>query len=192
VRRHAGSEEIATHRGQRKPKARPTNALVLDDNTYPKQIWSFVFQGRKFANVGPQGYSLAHLVDHKDYKNRITDEFDSNDNSKSNITLFGLYTSPTNTVYMPNSLMRPTDFSFSLRNLIQRKAESLYGNFCKLVPQHLSFRASGSAEWSLDRFDWREPVGSMDHVQSFRRYRNEMMEKLFDACGIDSLAREGS
>ena len=178
VRRYAGSEEIAIYRGQKKTGARPKNALALDDNDYPKQIWSFVFQGKKFAKRGPLGYSLAHLVDHKDHKNRALDEFNNSDVDSSTSTLFGLYTSPTNTVYIPNGLMRPTDFSFPLRNLIQRRAVALYGSFCKLVPPHLSIKASGSHEWSLDGFDWREPVGTSDHVQSFLTYRNETMEKL--------------
>ena len=181
VRRHAGSGEIAIHKGQKKAEERPRNALALDDNSYPKQIWSFIFQGKKFGNKGPPGYSLTHLADHKDYKNRASDEFVSADLEKLKSTSFGLYTSPTNTVYLPNGLMRPTDFSNQLRNLVLRKAQALYQNFCKLWPSHYSLKEESTSEWSLDSFDWREPVGTRDHIQSFLDYRKIKMEKLFES-----------
>jgi hypothetical protein len=185
VRRYAGGAEIAQHRNKMTRTARPDNAIALDDNSYPKQIWSFVFLGKRFPNQGPSGYSLAHLVDHKNYKNRGQEEIANNRGDEvSELTLFGLYTSVTNSVYMPNGLIRPTDFSFLLRNLIQRKADAIYGNFCKLLPPHLSFRTNDSDAWSLDAFDWREPVGTSDHVQAFLRYRNEKMEKLFEATKV--------
>jgi hypothetical protein len=183
VRRYAGSAEIAQHRKKITATARPGNAIALDDNSYPKQIWSFVFLGKRFPNHGPSGYSLAHLVDHKNYKNRERNEITNNHSDEvSELALFGLYTSVTNSVYMPNGLIRPTDFSFLLRNLIQRKADAIYGKFCKLLPPHLSFRTNDSEAWSLDAFDWREPVGTSDHVQAFLWYRNGKMATLFEAA----------
>jgi len=177
VRRYAGAAEIAQHRKKTATTERPANAIAFDDNTYPKQIWSFVFLGKRFPNHGPVGYSLAHLVDHKNYKNRSHEEFDFLGNNKLP-TYFGLYTSPTNTVYMPTGLMRPTDFSFPLRNLIQRKADEMYGSLCKILPPHLSIRAGESDVWSLDSFDWCEPVGTSEHLPAFLHYRNKQMEEL--------------
>jgi len=72
VRRYAGSTEIAQHRGRMETTRGPEGALKLDDNHYPKIVWSFVFRGKTFQNMGPSGYSLAHLADHKQYKNRDT------------------------------------------------------------------------------------------------------------------------
>jgi hypothetical protein len=178
VRRYAGSTEIAQHRRRLKVTADPENALELDDNDYPKAIWSFVFRGEGFKNEGPSGYSLAHLADHKKYKNRAKEEFDINEKEISLPTFYGLFTSAANTVYMPTGLVRPTDFSFSLRNLMQRKAAELYGSFCKLLPPGLSIRAGESDAWSLDAFQWREPVGTLAHVPAFLTYRNDEMEKL--------------
>jgi hypothetical protein len=157
--------------------ARPANAIALDDNSYPKQIWSFVFRGKRFPNHGPVSYSLAHLIDHKNYKTRAGEEFDSLGKSQLP-SHFGLYTSPTNTVYMPTGLMRPTDFSFPLRNLIQRKAEEIYGGLCNILPPHLSIRAGESDAWSLDSFDWCEPVGTPENLPAFLHYRKKRMEEL--------------
>jgi hypothetical protein len=178
VRRYAGSTEIAQHRRRMEVTAGPANALKLDDNSYPKAIWSFVFRGERFKNEGPSGYSLAHLADHKKYKDRRQEEFDSHEKGDSLETFFGLFTSVANTVYMPSGLIRPTDFSFPLRNLIQRKAFETYGIFCNLLPPHLSIRPAQSDSWSLDAFQWCEPVGTLAHLSAFLKYRTEEMEKL--------------
>ena len=181
VRRHAGSTEIAQHRGRIQTAAGLQNALRLDDNDYPKHIWSFVFRRKPFQKTGPSGYSLAHLVDHKNYGNRGQEELENLGDDGFALTYFGLYTSVTNTVYMPNGLIRPMDFSFLLRNLIQRRANAIYGDFCQLLPPDLSFRTNHVDAWSLGAFAWREPVGTPDHVQAFLSYRCKRMEELFDA-----------
>ncbi len=179
VRRYAGSTEIARHRGRMDGTERPEDALRLDDNNYPKHVWSFVFRAKVFQNQGPAGYSLAHLADHKLYKNRGREEFDVHGETIAPAVLFGLYTSAANTVYTPNCLIRPTDYAFPLRNLIQRQADHLYGGFCNLLPPGMSIRAAESGAWSLDAFDWSEAVGTMDHVPAFLSFRIQEMDRLF-------------
>ena len=112
-------------------------ALALDDNDYPKQIWSFLFRGKKFSKFGPEGYSLAHLADHKEYNNRFAQDFEVAELESRNRFLYGLYTCPTNTVYIPSSLIKPTDFAGTIRGLLMRRAEDLYGGFCNLLPDFL-------------------------------------------------------
>ncbi len=172
VRRYAGSREVAAYRGHTSLRAEvPTNALRLDDNDYPKHLWSFVFRGRKFAKRGPEGYSLAHLADHKQHGNRAFDEFERASPSTPMRPLFGLYTSAANTVYVPCNLIRPTDFAGALRNLLIRRSQSLYGSFCRLLPAELSVPAAPSDKWELDRFTWAEPVGSSAHMREFLAFR---------------------
>lgn len=140
-----------------------------------------MFRGKPFQKSGPSGYSLAHLVDHKNYGNRGQDELDNYGDNGSTLTYFGLYTCVGNTVYMPNALIRPTDFSFLLRNLIQRRANALYGDFCQLLPPHLSFKLNHVDAWSVGAFEWCEPVGTPDHVRAFLSYRRNAIEKLLQA-----------
>jgi hypothetical protein len=83
---------------------------------------------------------------------------------------------------MPIGLMLPTDFSFILRNLFQRRADEIYGGFCKLLPPYLSIRAGESDAWSLDLFRWCEPVGTPEHVPAFLQYLNKQMATLFAAA----------
>src|SRR6267378_5780110 len=99
VRRYAGSREIAAHRGHTsRSENQELNALALDDNDYPKQLWSFVFRGTQFSKFGPGGYALAHLADLKDHGNRFALDFQVTVGADGPRSLFGLYTCPTNAV----------------------------------------------------------------------------------------------
>jgi hypothetical protein len=102
VRRYAGSREIAVHRGHTQlDETQTLNALALDDNDYPKQLWSFNFRGAQFSKFGPEGYALTHLADHKDHGNRFEREFEVTETNEGARPRFGLYTCPSNTVYIP-------------------------------------------------------------------------------------------
>lgn len=184
IRRHSGSTEIARFKG-RMETTRPTDALELDGNSYPKEIWSFVFRGKRFQNTGPNGYQLAHLADHKVYKNRSLLEIDGVHDYPVDKALFGLFTSLSNTAYIPTSLIRPTDFGGMLRSLLQRKTIELYGEFCNLLPPQLSFRSNDTEAWSLDAFSWSAPVGTLTHVAAFLDFRHACIDRLLSTDRAD-------
>ena len=181
IRRHAGSQEIAEFRGKAAIKNKALyQALRLDDNDAPKHLWSFIFRGKKFQKFGPPGYSLAHLADHKDYNNRTSDEFPSISGSQDPPKhFFGLYSSPANTVFIPNNYLKPTDTNYTIRWILQQRAESLYGKICTLVPPPLQLKKPDEAtEWNSEKFKWSEPVGNMDNVSEFLTFRRDLLNKL--------------
>ena len=178
VRRYAGSLEIAIVRGHVKGSgAKFEQALDLDDNDYPKHLWSFIFRGKHFQKYGPHGYSLAHLADHKKHGNRFASDLEVVD-GVARTELHGLYSCPTNTVYIPNSMIKPTDFGGAMRNLLLRRAERLYGTHCNLFPEWLRIPPAQSDEWNLDKFSWAKPVGDKIGVDAFLDYRNEKLRNL--------------
>lgn len=180
VRRYAGSREIAAHRGHAQLEETQTvNALALDDNDYPKQIWSFVFRGVQFSKFGPSGYALAHLADHKEHGNRCKADFEVIEVEETP-ALFGLYTCLSNTVYTPLSLIKPTDFVGTIRSLLIRRAQKLYGEVCQILPPFLRVPGEPSAEWNVNGFKWADPVGSTQHMQSFLAFRRDRMRELID------------
>ena len=146
------------------------HSLWLDDNDFPKHLWAYVLTGRMFKKQGPRGYELAHLADHKEYKNRWRDEF-SLDFQAAPPPLFGLYTSPANTVYVPNGFLRPTDFVNPLRALLLKRAYELYGRICTLAPPPLRERELDDSAWNPAHFTWGGPVGDVQKVDSFLEYR---------------------
>ena len=177
VRRHSGTKEINAFRTR---SSEFDGAIALDDNSYPKQIWSYVFRDAGFANYGPEGYQLAHLVDHKDTYGRLASELVSKSN-KAIEAIPGLFTCPTNTAYVPTDFLKPTDFEGSLRNLLQRRAVELYSGVCNPLPLGIQVSEAAESGWGLSDFEWAEPVGTLDYMDDFLRYRNEKMDALFDA-----------
>ena len=180
VRRYAGSTEIAVFRQRATSDEVPPQCLVLDDNDYPKHLWAFVFTGKPFRKRGPDGYQLAHLFDHKEYRNRWRDELDHLPGAKEPVLPYGLFTSAANSVYLPGAFLRPTDFSPRLRSLIQRRALQLYGKICRIVPPPLAVKPCEDETWALDNFLWSAPVGGMDNVRDFLEFRHQRMIGLID------------
>jgi hypothetical protein len=154
----AGSSEIAIHRKRMPNDTTPLiGALKTDDNTFPKHLRSFMLRGRPFQQFGPNDYALAHLLDHKDDKSgldRLNHEIAHPEQLQLNTPRYGLFTSAANTVYLPRALIRPTDCNHSLRTLIQRRAQQLYGAVCNLVPYPWTIRESADSAWSPEAFTW--------------------------------------
>ena len=178
VRRYAGSTEIAVFRQRATADEVPSQCLSLDDNDYPKHLWAFVFTGKPFRKRGPDGYQLAHLFDHKESGNRWREELDHL--PEESVPPYGLFTSASNSVYVPGAFLRPTDFSPKLRSLIQRRALQLYGNICRIVPPPLAVKTCADPNWALENFPWSAPVGGIDNVPDFLEFRRERMGELFD------------
>lgn len=177
IRRYSGSAEIAAYRKKAAETVHPPDALRLDDNDFPKQVWAFALTNRKFAKHGPVGYALAHIVDHKPYNNRLAAEFEGvTDSTKVPV---GLYTCPSNTVYTPTALIRPTDFGFSMRNLMVRRSHDLYGAGCNIVPPGVSVKTAESDAWELTNFQWADPVGETGSIAAFLDFRARTLDLLF-------------
>lgn len=177
VRRYAGSDEIAAFRGRQERVTAPSDAIALDDNDYPKHVWSFVLRGRPFQKFGPSGYALAHLADHKSYDSRLRDEVQVGAVGEGGF-LPGLFTSLTNVAYVPTDVVRPTDHSPGLRNLLLRRAHALYGSRVHLFPPPYEITRGSSPAWALERFEWADPVGSADRVDAFLAFRTQAMAVL--------------
>ena len=174
IRRHTGSKEIAFFRKQiEQDNFAVQDAFSLDDNSFPKHIWSFIFRGKVFQNVGPSGYSLAHLADHKDYKNRRNEEFDFVGEAPSK--LYGLYSSASNTAYMPTNLLKLTDFNSEVRLLLLNKAQDLYGGICNILPPSLRVKQQ-TREWNISNFDWADPVDTATSLGSFFEFRFNIID----------------
>lgn len=179
IRRHSGGKEIASHKGQiNLQNHKYKQALMIDDNDFPKEIWSYVFRGKKFSKSGPVGYALAHLVDHKGYKNRMEKEFAFKHGYSLDDPLYGLYTCPSNTIYIPDSIIKPTDVSEELRQLLFRKMFDLYDKYCNILPDYITLPVNNDSIWSIDNFEWSDPVGSIEYVKDFLDYRKKIIDSL--------------
>ena len=192
VRRHAGSKEISAFRRQSDQDVLPPHCLAIDDNDFPKQVWAFTFTGKPFRKRGPVGYQLGHLVDHKEHGNRWREELDFVGGCPEPPLLFGLFTSAANAAYFPSASLRPTDFSFHLRSLVQPRAQQLYGEVCQLLPPGLEVKPCHDPEWDLEGFHWNPTVGQTTNVAAFLDYRHRRTDELLRSRGTETRIASGA
>lgn len=178
VRRHVGGKEVVDFRTRGK-LATGENALCLDDNSYPKQVWSFALRNAPFPMNNPPGYSLAHILDHKDFATRNADELLGHLPSAEKNRYAGLYTSCVNAVYVPTNFIKPTDHNSRIRLLLMQIVDRYYSSVCKPLPENLSLNLENiSKEWRLDNFPKPQVVGNLAYVQAFLDFRNMKINEL--------------
>ncbi len=178
IRRHSGTKEISSF-GINPKTAKGGNCLLLDDNSFPKEIWSYVLRGTKYNRTNPNNYSLAHIVDHKDYKSRNNYELKGFNKSDEKNLFAGLYTSCVNTIWIPNTLLKPTDHTSNLRKLLIQIVEKYYEKVCVRLPHNLQFNLDNiNEEWDINNFPEPTIVGNIDGVMDFIEYRHKKINEL--------------
>jgi hypothetical protein len=177
IRRHVGTTETSAFRSN--PKyASSDNALLLDDNSYPKELWSFALRNSRYGKKNPANYSLAHILDHKDYNTRNTDELIGFNKTEDKNLFAGLYTSCANTIYIPTSFLKPTDHNSSIRKLLIQIIDRYYGSVCNPLPHNLSFNLNNiEDQWRLDNFPKPAFVGNVANIKNFIAYRNNVINE---------------
>lgn len=156
------------------------NAIYIDDNSYPKHIWAIIFTGQQFSNKGPNGYELAHIFEHKSV-GRVSEElsYDSCSDYELSIPLSGMFTSAAGLMYSPRSFVKITDHSLETRRLIQNKVVALYKDVTNVLPPSCSLEQQND-EWSINSFEWGEPVGDISKINQFLEYRKERLDKILN------------
>ncbi|KAA6336016.1 hypothetical protein EZS27_015791 [termite gut metagenome] len=108
--------------------------IILNDNTIPRHIWAFLSMNRPYSGgekgmwseSGLSKFELAHIFGHKeDEKGLESEVFSRYDNTK---LPYALFTSASNTVLIPNGLMKPTDKCRSIKLAFYKRYIDLYGN----------------------------------------------------------------
>ena len=181
IKRHAGQKEIHAFRNKLKLESN-INSLKLDDNNYPKELWSFALRNRKTNKTNPPGHSLAHIIDHKDYNSRNGEELLGFSTSEKKNLLAGLYTSSVNTLWIPNVFLKPTDHSSKIRSLLIQLVDVHYSDICEPLPHGLKFNPEIAGNgWNLNDFPRPAIKGDVQHIQSFLAYRSDQINDLLNS-----------
>lgn len=175
VRRHSGADE--TNKYRKKDFTNIPNATRLDDNGYPKELWSWVLRDRKrYDRTNPIGFHLAHIFDHKDYKSKNPSELNGS-KVEGELLFSGLYTSATNTCFVPSVFLKPTDHNLKLRRLLQEVQMNLYSSVCNVLPYNWNLNNELKDGWNVNEFEKPEIVGDINLVGSFLEYRENKIEE---------------
>jgi len=133
------------------------DGTILNDNTYPRHIWSFLVNGKPYSSsnwkiTGLNSFELAHIFGHK--TNETSLEKNSFLKFEENKNPYSLFTSSSNVVLIPKGLTKPTDKMESVKLCYYQRHIDLYGeNFFHMT----GFKKELVPEWYKD-IRWIDPI----------------------------------
>ena len=156
---------------------------ILDDNSFPRQLWSFLCTGKKHShggqhwkNSGLGEFELAHVLPHKAYEMpAIKDWFVSKPDADA---LHGLFTCAANVILLPKGMARPTDGTAGIRIAVFKRYFDLYnetyaGGFGGLkLPERLTW---------VDTLQWNAPIEPPDwemRIAELDKFRKDEIRSL--------------
>lgn len=159
---------------------------ILNDNTFPRHIWSFLTENRSYSG-GLKGvwtrsrldrFELAHVFSHK------TDErsFERNIflSVNDSVEPYGLFTSASNVVLIPKGFAKPTDHLNEIKVCFFKRHLDLYGN--NLIGLS-NINESLLPEWYDEvEANWAEPILPDDwqkRIGNLLNYRKKYLMKKY-------------
>lgn len=155
-------------------------AIYFDDNRFPRHFWSYLMRGKKYDNNGPLGYSLAHILPHKDYQlDNVALELKLPQKYKP-FMLSGLFSSAANTCYSSTAVMKPTDHNLIVKQILQKKLISMYQDKCEILPPGIAFHDFESP-LDIKSIDWGSEILDEQYLNEFFKFRLEELRRLFQS-----------
>ena len=154
------------------------DGTILNDNTYPRHIWTFLTMNKSYSGgmngswgkSGLDAFELAHVfghkIDEKELEKKVFGKFDINTNP------YSLFTSASNVVLIPKGLTKPTDKMDSIKICFYKRHLELYGNNLKDAEE---FNENAVPKW-YSEIEWLDPILPDDwdeKIENLLNYRKK-------------------
>ena len=154
---------------------------ILDDNTFPRQLWSFLCTGKKYSGQnwkksGLGQFELAHVLPHKAYEMTGVNEWFVTRPAIDG--LHGLFTCAANIILLPKGMARPTDGTAGIRLAVFKRYFDLYGEI--YAGGFGGIRLPDRLTW-LDGLHWNDPIEPQDwelRIAELDKFRKEKIRSL--------------
>lgn len=169
-----------------KNKVYEADGTILNDNTFPRHIWSFLTVNRPYSG-GKNGtwtsshldkFELAHIFAHKTDERKSEEKMFLSGGNK--IEPYGLFTSASNVVLIPKGFAKPTDHLDEIKKCFFKRHLDLYGN--NLIGLS-NFNESQLPEWYDEvESNWAEPILPDDwekRIENLLKYRKDYLIKKY-------------
>jgi len=159
---------------------------ILNDNTIPRHIWSFLsmdkpYNGNMWSKSGLAKFELAHIFGHKKDEKRLEKKvFSFYDVTK---LPFAYFTSASNVVLIPNGLMKPTDTFEIIKIAFYKRHIDLYGE--NAFHAEREFNNKFIPEW-YSELKWQDPPLPNDwerKINNLLRYRKQFLIRKYKQLG---------
>ncbi len=130
---------------------------IIDDNTFPRHIWSFLTNGKAYSGpnwreTGLSEFELAHIFTHKESEIESEKEFFGS--IQPDIHPYSDFTCACNVTLMPKGMVRPTDNSRTIKASFYMRYIELYGEESLIGKS--GFRRSLAPSW-YSELEWNQP-----------------------------------
>lgn len=154
----------------------PSYRAIIDDNVFPRYIWSFLLSGRTYSgptwkDTGLGEFELAHVFTHKE--SEIEFEKDFFDSMQSDLRPHSDFTCACNVVLLPKGTVRPTDNSPAIKAAFYMRYIELYGE--DTLIGRSGFRKSLVPDW-YGELKWNQPylpADWQDNIDQLLSYRTK-------------------
>ncbi len=152
-----------------KRRYNPSYQAIIDDNVFPRYIWSFLLNGRAYSGpswkeTGLGEFELAHVFTHK--KSEIEFEKQFFDSMQSDLRPHSDFTCACNVVLLPKGTVRPTDNSKAIKAAFFMRYVELYGE--DTLIGRSGFKNSEVPSWYGD-LGWNQPCLPPDWKENIDR-----------------------
>jgi len=155
---------------------------IIDDNTFPRHLWSFLCTGKKYAGQnwkasGLGQFELAHVLPHKTYEiNGVKEWFNSIPDQDG---LHSLFTSAANIILLPKGMARPTDGTAGIRMAVLKRYFDLYGE--TYAGGFGGIKMPDRLPW-VEQLKWNNPIEPPDwewRIAELDAFRKKRLSILF-------------
>ena len=173
VKRNIGGKE-------KKEKYNSKEKAILDINSFPRHIWSFLVNGKcasgpNWKETGLNEFELAHIFAHKE--SETTDE-EKYFKKIKNIQLYSQFTSAANVILLPKGTVRPTDNSTKMKLIFYKRHIELYEDIPLSIRK--GFKEDLVPKW-YSNIKWNKPFRPNDwriKIDKLLEYRKERIKKI--------------
>jgi hypothetical protein len=170
-----------------KNKVYEADGTILNDNTFPRHIWSFLTANRPYSG-GKNGtwassdldkFELAHIFAHKTDERKSEEKMFLSGGKK--IEPYGLFTSASNVVLIPKGFAKPTDHLANVKACFYKRHFDLY----KDIPNTLNgliLDESEVPDWYKKKVKWPDPILPDDwekRIKKLLKYRQDYLIKKY-------------
>jgi len=173
---------VGIARKEERQKYIPSERAVMDDNIFPRHIWTFLAVGKPYSAptaraAGLDRLELAHIFSHKKGKQELEERCFRNYSSRP--PPFALFTCAGNVVLFPRGLAKPTDQLEEVRIAFFKRYVDLYGE--APLPWPGGLKNSVVPDWYGD-LKWRKvwkPPDWEKKVKYLLEYRHRRLSHIF-------------
>ncbi len=161
----------------------PTYQAIIDDNTFPRHIWSYLANGKGYSSpnwraTGLNEFELAHIFTHKESEIEFEKEFF--DTVEHGLQPYSDFTCAGNVVLLPKGTVRPTDNSRAIKSAFYLRYIELYGE--EPLIGRSGFKESLVPEWARD-LKWNPPYlpsGWRENTERLLAYRTQRITHIMN------------